>query len=320
MTGGHVGEISYFQEAAGRNLVQFVSGGTLGEQISEEFLAWGYQLTGDAAPYEVKWTGFRETVTIVDGEYTEFVNKKDITVGTLTYQRELWDDDLDWNALYVPFEIPVEKLTALGLEVAYLNDVRSYDEDFNGEIERMAMEVIILRSGVLNANHPYLFRRTSASSVVNMEIVLTETTLYSTEEESEQTTVTCSSAYMNFAIGGTYKEISTDEIEGRYVLGVDEEGKTAWGQLEGPWPLGAFRLHLTLEAKNGSPVKVSESAMKAIRIRTSGEQLEDGSTVIYDVEMDGEQSVDYIFDLQGRRVLEPQKGNLYIINGKKVIF
>lgn len=28
----------------------------------------------------------------------------------------------------------------------------------------------------------------------------------------------------------------------------------------------------------------------------------------------------YIFDLQGRRVQEPQHGNVYIINGKKVMY
>ena len=54
-------------------------------------------------------------------------------------------------------------------------------------------------------------------------------------------------------------------------------------------------------------------------MRVAGEESEDGSTIIYDVENDV-QTVDYIYDLQGRRVLEPQKGGLYIINGKKVIF
>ena len=54
-------------------------------------------------------------------------------------------------------------------------------------------------------------------------------------------------------------------------------------------------------------------------MRVVGEEGEDGTTQIYDVEVDAEQTFDGIFDLQGRRVLEPQKGGLYIINGKKVV-
>ena len=33
-----------------------------------------------------------------------------------------------------------------------------------------------------------------------------------------------------------------------------------------------------------------------------------------------DQQVDFIFDLQGRRVSEPQKGGIYIVNGKKILF
>ena len=54
-------------------------------------------------------------------------------------------------------------------------------------------------------------------------------------------------------------------------------------------------------------------------MRVVGEESEEGTTVIYDVES-GEQGVDYIYDLQGRRVVEPKKGGIYIINNQKVIF
>ena len=47
---------------------------------------------------------------------------------------------------------------------------------------------------------------------------------------------------------------------------------------------------------------------------------EDLPTGVNDVEMTEEKMDNIIYDLQGRRVLEPQKGNLYIINSKKVIF
>ncbi|MBR5253056.1 MAG: hypothetical protein IKV39_04175, partial [Clostridia bacterium] len=36
--------------------------------------------------------------------------------------------------------------------------------------------------------------------------------------------------------------------------------------------------------------------------------------------VNAEQGNDFIFDLHGRRVVEPQKGSIYIVNGKKVMF
>ena len=47
---------------------------------------------------------------------------------------------------------------------------------------------------------------------------------------------------------------------------------------------------------------------------------EDIPTGVTDVEMTEEEMDNIIYDLQGRRVMEPQKGNLYIINTKKVLF
>ena len=55
-------------------------------------------------------------------------------------------------------------------------------------------------------------------------------------------------------------------------------------------------------------------------MRLVGEESEDGITVIYDVDMDGAQEADCIYDLYGRRILKPQEGCIYIVNGKKVMF
>ena len=266
---------------------------------------------------------YLDEFTINDDEYYDYVysdfeNQNNKTVGTLTYKRTLGSDDYDWNALYVPFEIPVSMLTNMGLQVAYMNDVRSYDKNSDGEIDEMVMESFLIKSGTLNANHPYIFRRTrSASAEINLQ--LSNVTLYSTAAEN-QTVVTCSSAYTEFILGGTYSMMTEAQLDGRLILGVDNKtGLTTWVKIDPNWPLSAFRLHLTIKQKNGSPVKFDDAAMRAIRIRVIGEENEKGETIIYDVEMD-DQTVDYIYDLQGRRVLEPQKGNLYIINGKKVIF
>ena len=45
----------------------------------------------------------------------------------------------------------------------------------------------------------------------------------------------------------------------------------------------------------------------------------DGATDIEDVELSIQHS-ELIYDLMGRRVASPKKGELYIIDGKKVIY
>jgi hypothetical protein len=74
---------------------------------------------------------------------------------------------------------------------------------------------------------------------------------------------------------------------------------------------------MTMTAKAGAPYIIPDEVMKSIGARVVGEENEDGTTVIYDV--NAENGEDVIYDLNGRRVLETEKGGLYIINGKKVL-
>ena len=319
MTGGHVGEISYFQIAEGRDLVEFVTGGTLGTQISEEFLAWGYQLTGNAAPYNVEYTGCREEVTFIDGQFTEYTNEKELEVGKLTYQRA--NIPTTWTPFYVPFEVDVQQLAAQGFEVAYINGVRRDDVDYDGELDKFVMEIIYIHSQDVNkvdgsrktlkANYPY-FIRSYGDTRINLDIVLEDATLY----PATDATYDCTTMTERFELIGNLSKVTikaSDDTALRYVVSGGE-----WSKRTKDSELNPFRFSMELTSRNGSDPTIDAPAMMSIAIR--GEQREDGTTLIYDVEMDAQQPVDYIYDLQGRRVLEPEKGNLYIINGKKVIF
>ena len=66
------------------------------------------------------------------------------------------------------------------------------------------------------------------------------------------------------------------------------------------------------------PYTFDEEALSNVRTITLGEDEFD-ATGIVNVEFNKE-TYDQIFDLQGRRVQKPVKGNLYIINGKKVVY
>ena len=259
-----------------------------------------------------------DVLVITDGNYTEFENLEERVVGTLAYTRTL---NNTWNALYVPFQIELTEELLADYDVAYINDVRSYDKDDDGELDDWAVEIIkIKKLAKLKANHPYLIRPKN-DNAVNLNISQQYTTLHSTAPD-KQIAVTCLSAYKEYAVKGVYSKTESSFLDnGNYVYAINKYGE--WQKMDLSTPLVPFRVYLTVANTDGSPVE--EFAAQTIRMRVVGEESEDGTTVIYDVEADEELkgengNVKAIYDLQGRRVLEPKKGSLYIVNNKKVIF
>ena len=246
---------------------------------------------------------------IVDGVGDSFVNGSEKTVGTLTYTRTF--NNLTWNALYVPFEIPMSELIE-SYDVAYINDVHSYDDDDDGDIDRMTMEVIKItdEEASLNANYPYLIRpKNDKAKALNLK--LTDTKVYVAEEN----TIDVTSTSLKFDIKGSYSRRKVEDLSGSLVMGLNSTGIASWITMS-QGTLNPFRLILTITNRTTtSPVKLSAKATKAIRIHTRGENEE-----TTDIEnLNSEQMSNDIYDLQGRRVINPTKGGLYIINGKKVI-
>ena len=251
---------------------------------------------------------------MTDGE--EYVAyEENCLVGQLSYTRTLPAANV-WMPLYVPFEIPVEVLGE-DYEVATFHAYHETIDEYGYVVEGGAyVELVKIKGGTLYANRPYLIKaKNEAALEVNLE--LADAVLYGAS--SERLTVTCSSATHEFAFSGIYKESD------RVALGY-EEGKTAcFAMIDGVLAamsdkavLGAYRICMTSTVKPGIHYAAT-SAARAISLRVIGEESADGTTVIYDVENDA-QAVDCIYDLQGRRIENPLKGGLYIINGKKVIF
>ena len=245
-------------------------------------------------------------IEFVDGEFDKYTNDTDIEDVEITYKRTI---DSDWNALYVPFAIPASELLA-DFDIAYINDVRETDEDDDGELDGWQMELIKIKkeTAVLRANHPYFVRSKSADyDENNLSLTLTTTLYKATAAEFE-----CSSVYSTYTIKGLNElRASTEFGDADRVLGYDN-GETTWGKMADGYSLKPFRFYLTITNHDGSPV-VSSSAQMSIVVRD-----EDGTTGIGGIYGD-ENGETIIFDLYGRRVLEPEKGNIYIINGKKVL-
>ena len=231
------------------------------------------------------------------------------TVDRLQYNRTLLADSR-WNALYVPFELPVAEI-ADKYDVAYINDVRLYDSDNDGDIDEngMEVEVVYVKSGTLNANTPYLIRVKKSlaadATARNLALNLTDATLFPAVEN----TFDCSSVYKTFKFSGIYSRRMSEEIPGAYAIAGDGNWHTI---SDGSW-LNPFRIFLTIENRDGTPYQSISSS--AIRNRVAGE--EDGTTGINDTQLaqDKQQTV---YDLQGRPVENPTKG-IYIVNGKKTL-
>lgn len=257
---------------------------------------------------EAKEAAELESLTIVDGEQTEeYSNAVPFTtVGTLTYTRTLLN--LMWNALYVPFEIPVSELED-NYDVAYVNDVHSFDTNDDGEIDDLQMEIIKITSGTLKANYPYLIRAKNEDAQ-NMELILKDATLRATKKNK----VTCSSVFMQFDVTGTYNTMSQADYPD--ILAISTDG--SWKKLAEGTALKPFRLYLTLTALDGSPVKMEEEALTRMRIVIRGE--EGNETGIDQITTSHDKQTTTYFDLSGRRVKTPVKGGLYIVNGKKVVY
>jgi hypothetical protein len=299
-----------------------VSGGTFFDKIDDARCVVGFQaVANEYGTYTVKETGCRNAMTIVDGEVTEFVNEKEITVGTLTYTRGKIKNT--WTPFYVPFAVPVSAL-ADKFDVAYINDVRRTDSDNDGELDKFSMEVILIHcesknvngsSKTLKANYPY-FIRSKSGQEVTMEIALTDAKLYAAKEN----VFDCTTMTEKFEIKGNYHQIFAEELDSKndYVVGGGE-----WHHLETgkDYSLNPFRFYMTRSSRDGSD-PTTMAPMKSMKIVVCGEEDENGATIIYDVVEDSlnNNGNDYIYDLQGRRVSEPKKGGIYIKNGKKILF
>lgn len=253
--------------------------------------------------FSAKVGSLAKEIILADG-VSSFSQGEDALYDKITYTRTL--NNTEWNALYLPFEIPVSQLTDK-YEVAYINAIHSYDEDDNGEIDRMSMEVIKLREGTLHANHPYLIKARTAAAK-QMSITVENTTLY----KAESRTLDCSSVYTKFEITGIYEKMTSAQLAGCYAL-----SGGSWKNLSSGSSLNPFRLYLRVSSREGSPVKLSEAALARIGIHVQGEET---ATSVEERLMQKQHKADAVYDLSGRRVTSPKKGQTYIVNGKKRMY
>lgn len=244
-------------------------------------------------------------VEIYDGYYSRVIIDDDYDVEKLTYYREL--PNTEWNSLYVPFEIEVTDELLEDYEVAYMNNMHTYDADDDGSIDQMEMEIIKIKNGTLKANYPY-FIRAKNTEAMDMNLVVENALVESTVGR----TVSCQSVRSIFELRGIYERMGQfdfEEMHGTHYA-ISTEG--GWWRTEG---LNPFRAYLTIIPRSGTPVNAPH--IRRINIRVLG----DGGTTGIE-KLGGQNGAvnSEFYDLSGRRVMLPQKGGVYIVGGKKIVY
>ena len=230
--------------------------------------------------------------TITEGEnYTYAIQHP---VKKLNYTRTF--SNCNWQSLYVPFNIPVSKLTE-SFDVARIQSIEGGEE-----LSNVVMTIEKITEGELTANTAY-FIRAKGQDDLNLE--LTNTIIYPAVVNSTEYTID----NFKFVITGTYEQISLNE--GQYALSGGQWKAPANTEVK----LNPFRVYCTV-TNNGAALTPEAAAAMAIRISTRGESDEETTNI---ESISKNQDADVIYDLLGRRVLNTSKGGIYIINNKKVV-
>ena len=184
------------------------------------YSTFGYYYYVDGESHEIIPDGDElvgEDLTLIDKQ--TYSADTDFTARNLTYKRTFVDSE--WNALYVPFNIPVETLDEEGLQAAEILTIHIYDDDQDGTVDRTTIGVVPVVSGELEANVPYVIRAKELEEKKEVEINLSNILVH----ESENNSVDCSSTKQLFTFTGTYEPVTGETLfnNGLYYIGINAE-------------------------------------------------------------------------------------------------
>ncbi len=266
-----------------------------------EFSGWStIPSTMPAQDITISGSFVRSAYPIVDKEVYD--KSEDEMWGPVRYTRTF--SNTHWQAMYIPFSIPVSTLEENGLEVAELNDTHMYDRDEDGKFEDITLEFLLLKSGSTEPNYPYIIR---ANEVGLKTLALTDVDL----EKSEALSYECSTLKQTFTITGTYTGVDGQTMfdNNYYAMGGGVLGRVSSAGVA----LSPQRWYVSVANKNGSPVDYYAPSM-----RISVDGIMEEETGIDAISANPEQN-GTMSDLLGRRVKDVHAPGLYIRNGVKVM-
>ena len=246
---------------------------------------------------------FYGDITFNDKDFYQSGNDFTVT-GKLEYNRTFAATGV-WQAWFVPFDVPVDTMNAAGMEVAEIAGVL-----MDGEVPYIAFAKMTDPYAIVNANTPYVVKATKSS--VNIKLTDPDMCIRkSTSAELEAQRLTVQSSFDTFTFGGNYQQTYGYENEW-YALNTSG----IFQKMGDGADLVPQRFWMTIDTRTDTPYYTGSSATAKAFI---------GMTVLGDDETTGierltptlSESKGTIYNLQGQRVTSIQKGQVYIMNGKK---
>ena len=202
-----------------------------------------------------------------------------------------------WQGWYVPFDVDVADMDQAGLDVAEIYGIL-LDKDNNAVIAFLKMD-----AGTVKANTPYVVRPKEYGNVT----VTTTSTLYQTKA----TQFAINSAKDTYTIGGIYEQTTTPG--NWYAVNTDGQFQKMGTGVN----LSPMRIWMTIDPRDDNPYTQPSEANAKMNIKVIGD---DETTGIQEASpKSSPEGKDLIYNLQGQKVTSIQKGQIYIMNGKKYL-
>ena len=245
-----------------------------------------------------------ETVILADGE--TYTRTLDMTVASATYKKSIAEERVGLHqAWLVPFDYT---LTSDDMNAFSFYKINMIANAPNPETEASDDIWVFLKrmneGEVLHANMPYVYRAKSA--VENYEFTTAGAMLKAKTTDARITMMTAEETYTLY---GTYEGTTATAEDPFYYVNID--GDLSLGN-DGTVTVGAYRWIMRVESKFGS----TPAYARNVHFFDGEDSETTGISLTPNPSPRGEGS---IYTLDGRRVAQPKKGGLYIVNGKKVV-
>ena len=252
-------------------------------------------------------TGKHLNQELTFNDKVSYMSYYDFTANKLTYSRTFKATGV-WQAWFVPFDVPVSDMNAAGMEVAEIAGVLMDEKE-----PYIAFAKMTNTDAIVKANTPYVVKTTKSS--VSMTLTGPDICIRkSTDAELETQRLTVQSSYNTFTFGGNYHTTNGYENEW-YALNTSG----VFQKMGEDANLAPQRFWMKIDTRKDTPYYTEESGVSAKAFI--------GMTVLGDDETTGIESLTptlsegngVIYNLQGQKVTSIQKGQVYIMNGKKYL-
>ena len=245
-----------------------------------------------------------EAVILADGD--TYTRTLDMTVASATYKKSIAEERVGLHqAWLVPFDYT---LTSDDMNAFSFYKINMIANAPNPETEASDDIWVFLKrmneGEVLHANMPYVYRAKSA--VDNYEFTTAGAMLKAKATDARITMMTAEDTYTLY---GTYEGTTATAEDPFYYVNID--GDLSLGN-DGTVTVGAYRWIMRVESKFGS----TPAYARNVHFFDGEDSETTGISLTPNPSPRGEGS---IYTLDGRRVAQPKKGGLYIVNGKKVV-